>query len=473
MNSLFPNVGALSNKIAELKALRQFILGDHASIKGEGRQVELELVRNGEFLGQADLGHRPVHRCDLLGRAPFSESDSFLDRPYLSRAHFRALETIKGWMHDAGMTARIDPMGNLIGRYEGTDDDARALLVGSHIDSVSDAGCYDGALGVMLGIECVDALAKRGIRLPFAIEVIAFGDEEGSRFPASMMCSQAITRAPEAHILNIKDRAGTTLRQALHDFGLDPENVKNTVRSSADIIGYVEAHIEQGPVLEAEELAIGVVTGIAAQLRVTARFRGEAGHAGTIPMHLRKDALAAAAEGALAIESVCKDGPPDLVGTVGGLRTSTTAFNVIAAEAELFIDLRASTRAIRDAAMAKIRRKLEWIADTRGVDLTTSILQDLPGCQFTPALMQMLEDAVESAGIRPFKLVSGAGHDAMSVATFAPVAMLFVRCENGVSHNAAERVRASDVDCAARALIEFVMRAGQNFRDIEARLKPL
>jgi allantoate deiminase len=423
--------------------------------------VELELVRHRQSLEQADLGRRPVERCDLLGKAPYSEKENLLDRPYLSNAHRHSLEMITTWMRDAGMSVRLDAMGNLVGRYEGASANAPALLIGSHIDSVSDAGRYDGALGVMLGIECIDVLAKEGVRLPLAIEVIAFGDEEGSRFAASMMCSQAVARGVDPAALDTRDKNGTTLRQALRDFGLDPEKVGNAKRSPKDILAYVEAHIEQGPVLEGEELAVGVVTGIAAQLRVTARFKGEAGHAGTIPMRLRRDALAAAAAGVLAIESICKAGPGDLVGTVGGLRTSTVAFNVIAAEAEISIDLRASSQTVRDAAMTEIGKTLEKIAGERNVELTLSILQDLPGCQFDGKLMQLMDGAVQSIGIRPYRLVSGAGHDAMSIAGLAPVAMLFVRCDQGVSHNAAENVRASDVDAAVRTLVQFVKRAGQ------------
>jgi allantoate deiminase len=341
---------------------------------------------------------------------------------------------------------------------------APALLIGSHIDTVHDGGRYDGALGVMLGIECVEVLAAQDKRLPFAIEVIAFGDEEGSRFPASMLCSRAIVEPVDPAQLALTDENGVTLAQALTQFGLDPAQVGKAARGPGEVLAYIEAHIEQGPVLEAEELPIGVVTGIAAQLRLKAVFKGVAGHAGTSPMNLRHDAVAAAACAVLAVERICRAGPPDLRGTVGRFRSSTSAYNVIAGEAEIGIDLRAATNAVRDAVAATIRAELDAIAAERGVKLEFSVVQDLSACPCDPQLTALMGDAVEAVGVRPFQLLSGAGHDALTVAPLAPVAMLFIRCEGGVSHNAAEQVAAADVDMAARALVEFVERLGEDRR---------
>ena len=407
-----------------------------------------------------DMGLRPVARCDALGVAPFSESSAFLLRPYLTASHRNALDLLGEWMIEAGMTVRLDPVGNLIGRYEGLTAGAPALLIGSHIDTVPDSGRYDGALGVMLGVECVAAFSRTGRRLPFAIEVIAFGDEEGSRFPASMLCSKAIATGIDAEALALTDQDGVTLGKSLENFGLDPNKVADAARRPGDVLAYVEAHIEQGPILESEGLPIGVVTGIAAQLRLRAKFVGAAGHAGTTPMHLRSDAIAAAAAGILTVERICRDGAQDLVGTVGKIQTSTSAFNVIAGEAEIFIDVRASNRETRNAAAEEIRRELELIAQSRRLGFEFVQVQDLPGCPCDLDLTRLMAEAVEDVGVPARMMMSGAGHDAMAVAHIAPVSMLFIRCEGGVSHNSAEQVTTEDTGFAARAMVAFIERLG-------------
>ena len=403
-----------------------------------------------------DLGDRPIARCNILGTAPYSEDAEILNRPYLTESHRKTLETVRIWMIAAGMSVRFDPLGNLLGRYEGETAGAPALLIGSHIDTVRNGGRYDGALGVMLGIEAVDMLFKAARRLPFAIEVIAFGDEEGSRFPASMLCSRGIAERLDAAALSIRDADGVTLRQALADFGMDPDAHAEAVRERGEVLAYIEAHIEQGPVLEDRGLGIGVVTGIAAQLRLKATFVGLAGHAGTTPMNLRKDAIAAAAAAVLAVEEICAAGAPDLRGTVGRVLPSTAAYNVIAGRAEIGIDLRASTGAVRDAAAGEIKTRFEEIAAGRGLGLEFAVVQDLAATPCDPRLIALMAEAVQAVGVEPFHMVSGAGHDAMAVKTLCPVAMLFIRCEGGVSHNPAEAVAAADVDLAVKAMVQFM-----------------
>ncbi len=406
------------------------------------------------------MGARAVARCDVLGAVPYSESADQLLRPYLTASHRASLDRLSEWMAEAGMSVRLDPIGNLIGRYEAAMPGAPALLIGSHIDTVPGGGRYDGALGVMLGVECVGWFAQAGRRLPFAIEVIAFGDEEGSRFPASMLCSRALADGVPRAALDIADEAGTTVGQALAAFGLDPAAAGGAARQPGEVIAFLEPHIEQGPVLEAGGLSLGVVTGIAAQVRLKARFTGVAGHAGTTPMGLRADALAAAAEGVLAVERICRAGPEDLVGTVGRIQTSTAAFNVIVGRAELSIDVRAGVKAPRDAAAAEVKTALAAIAASRGLALEITQVQDLPGSPCDPDLTAVLAQAVADIGVAPRRLMSGAGHDAMTVAKLCPMAMLFIRCEGGVSHNAAEQVTAQDTDDAARAMVAFVERLG-------------
>ncbi|HEY2051737.1 MAG TPA: allantoate amidohydrolase [Caulobacteraceae bacterium] len=410
-----------------------------------------------------NAGLRAIERCDSLGARPYSEATDFLERPFLTEAHRHALEAVRGWMEAAGLSTRIDPIGNLVGRSDAAPD-APTLVIGSHIDSVRNAGRYDGPLGVMIGIECAEALSRRASPPPFAIEVIAFGDEEGSRFPVSMMGSRALTAPLPAECLELKDAAGTTVRQALAAFGLDPDTVPSAARRPGQIIAYVEPHIEQGPVLEASGLPVGVVSGIAGQLRLIVRFSGTAGHAGTTPMRLRRDALAAAAEAILAIEAVCARGPADLVGTVGRVLTSSLAFNVIVGGAEIGVDIRAATDPVRDAAADEVRQAVAAIAARRSLDVTIETAQRLPASPCDPRLVAHMTEAVRSVGVEPVTLVSGAGHDAMTMAALAPTAMLFIRCAGGISHNPAESATAADADIACRALTAFIERLAEDFR---------
>lgn len=406
-------------------------------------------------------GERAIARCDALGVAPYSDADKGLYRAWLTPAHRAAQGAVADWMGLAGMATRLDAASNLIGRYEGEHRDAPALLIGSHLDSVRDAGRYDGPLGIMLGIECVAALHARGERMPFAIEVIAFGDEEGSRFPASMFTSRAVagTLAPSA-LDGVVDAAGVSVAQALAGWGLAAAHFHQAARRPDEVIGYLEAHIEQGPVLEAEGLALGVVTGIAAQLRFEVSVRGRAGHAGTSPMPLRADALTAAAECVLAVEAVAREAASDLVATVGRMQVLPGATNVIPGRVSFSLDVRAGDDARRDAGAAQILRRFEAIAAAREVQVEAVQVQDLAASPCDTHLVELLAQAVEAQDIAPRRLVSGAGHDAMVMRALCPTAMLFVRCDGGISHNPAERASAADAGLAVAAMLDFIERLG-------------
>ena len=409
-------------------------------------------------IGDFTPGVRAKARCDLMGVAPYSEADGMLVRPFLTPAHDEALKTLAFWMEDAGMSARRDTAGNLIGRYEGATPDAPALLIGSHIDSVRNGGRYDGALGVMLGIDVVEALSRAGHRLPFAVEVIAFGDEEGSRFPASMACSRAVAGTVNPNVMEMTDAEGVSLAEAFAAFGLDPTRLEEAARKPGEIVAFLEAHIEQGPVLEAESLALGVVTAIAAQKRLMVRFTGMAGHAGTTPMTLRKDPGPAAAEAILALERICAAGQDGLVGTVGRITALPGAFNVIPGAVEYSMDIRAEVAATRDAAVAAITAEIEAIAARRSLEVSVALMQDLAASPCDPGLTILLEAAVAETGQAVRRLPSGAGHDAMVIADLCPTAMLFIRCEGGISHNPREAVSEADCALAAKAMLGFVER---------------
>jgi allantoate deiminase len=398
-------------------------------------------------------GARAVGRCDMLGVAPFSDTAEGLYRGYLTPAFYAALDVVAGWMTEAGMTVRRDAAANLIGRYEGSVPDAPALLIGSHIDSVRDAGRYDGPLGILLGIEAVAALA--GGRLPFAIEVIAFGDEEGSRFPAAMLTSRAVAGTLDPGALELCDGEGVRLGELI-----DLAVYRAAARRPGTTLAYLETHIEQGPVLEAEGLAVGTVTGIAAQLRYRVEVIGTAGHAGTCAMPLRRDALAGAAEMVLAIETIARAAASDLVATVGTIEALPGAANVIPGTVRFTLDVRAGDAARRDAAAEAMLDRIHAIADARGLGFSIERIHDLPASPCDPALMDLLDAATVAAGQSVRRLVSGAGHDAMVMAALCPTAMLFVRCKGGVSHNPAEHVDPADAEIALGVMLGFIERLG-------------
>ena len=396
---------------------------------------------------------RIMQRCDELAR--HSELPGGLTRVFLSPQYRAATDLVLGWMRDAGMQASLDAIGNTVGRFDSEVGGTPCLVLGSHLDTVRDAGRYDGMLGVITAIECVAALARAGRRLPFAIEVIGFGDEEGVRFGTTMLGSRALAGRLDRATLESRDAAGTSVRQALLEFGLDPDRALQLGRPKGALAGYVELHIEQGPVLEAERLPIGVVTAINGFSRLRTRMRGTAGHAGTVPMQLRRDALAAAAECVLAVERTARS-KPELVGTVGRIEAKPGAINVIPGEVEFTIDIRAPRDELRGQAVTEVQTEVAAIASRRGLNCQLELIQELGVTACAPWLMRQLERAVERQNVRVRSLPSGAGHDGQAMSAMTDVAMLFVRCRGGISHNPAESITREDAGVAARALYDFI-----------------
>jgi len=402
-------------------------------------------------------GVRARVRCDLLGEGAFTDMQGGLFRPWLGPAYRATQAQLGDWMAEAGMGWRIDAAGNIVGRYEGTQPDAPALMIGSHIDSVHDGGRYDGMLGVVLGIEVVAQFHARGVRFPFAIEVVGFGDEEGSRFPVSMLTSQAVAGRAVVPDPALRDRTGLSVADAMAACGLDVARLCDAARAPGTVVAYLEAHIEQGPVLEAEDHALGVVSGIVAQKRFEIVIEGVAGHAGTMAMALRHDALAAAAEVILAVEHVARAGTGDLVATVGRMEVLPGATNVVPGRVVMSLDVRAALAQMRDDAADAIGRAVAGIARQRGVAARVTEMQALEASPCDAVLTHALAEAVEAVtGLPARRLSSGAGHDAMVLADLAPTAMLFLRCRGGVSHNPAEAVRDDDVEAALAAMVAFV-----------------
>ena len=402
------------------------------------------------------FGHIILERAEILSR--FTEQPGRITRTYLTLQHRQAGDAILAWMRDAGLTADYDALGNVVGRYASDEPAAPLVLTGSHMDSVVDAGKFDGLFGILTAIACVKDLHARGKRLPFTLEVIAFADEEGVRFGVSMMGSKALSGNFDRAALETKDADGVTLRDALLAFGGDPDGVASLRRDARKILVVVESHIEQGPVLLNEGLAVGVVTSIAGTTRVRVRVTGLAGHAGTVPMPVRKDALAAASEMVLALERYCSERATELVGTVGKLAIpGGGATNVIPGCVDFMVDLRSGVDAKRFAALKEVETQIRAIAVRRGVALDWQPILHLAAAPCDSAQQQRLAASIQALGIAPRFLPSGAGHDAMQFAGVAPLAMLFVRCGNGgISHNPLETMTAEDAETATAVLLHYL-----------------
>jgi len=410
-----------------------------------------------------------MDRLDEL--ASISSEPHGLTRLNLTPQHAAANHLAASWMREAGMATRTDEVGNLIGRYESDPSGAPALVLGSHLDSVRDAGRYDGTLGVVLAIEVVEALAQRGRRLPFALEVIAFADEEGVRFQAGLLGSKAMTGTEDPNWLELEDENGTTVAEALRAFGLDPDLAERAVRDPSELIGYLEVHIEQGPVLEAEDTPVGVVTAVSGALRHRVTVCGQSGHAGTVPMRARNDALAAAAEAVLELERISL-AETDAVGTVGELTVLNAAVNVVPGSVRFSVDIRATADATLRRMDEHFRASLAAIALRRGVAFRNEELYEAPACVFGGSLAQALTEAIVAEGLPVRRLPSGAGHDAMAFADFTDSAMLFVRCRGGVSHQPSESVSVGDVQRALRVVLRTVVSfAGNTAARVEADLE--
>jgi len=402
---------------------------------------------------QTGLGEAITEK--LLELAAVSDESGLLTRLYLSPAHRRAADLVAKWMREAGMTTRLDALGNVVGRYKAREGVPLTLMLGSHIDTVRNAGRFDGALGVVTAIEVVKAASASGKRFPFAVEVIAFGDEEGVRFASTLGGAKALAGRFDTKTLDEVGEDGVSRRRALVTFGSNPARVSEEALSPDRSAGYVEVHIEQGPVLEKEGLPVGIVTAIDGVTRGTVEVGGVAGHAGTVPMTMRHDALAAAAEMLLAIEDRAR-ARPTLVATVGKMEVPASAANTIPGQVRFSLDIRSPSDQERTSALGDIKEKIASIAQGRGVSARLTIGHEAPAALCDARLSDQLAQAVEGCGIAPRRLPSGAGHDAMAFDKVIPFAMLFVRCRGGVSHNPDEYACPADIDVAARVLSAFL-----------------
>jgi allantoate deiminase len=380
-----------------------------------------------------------IERCQEL--AGFSEETGCTTRTFLSPPMRDCHREIAGWLAPLGTQVRIDAAGNLRALYPSAASGSKRLLIGSHLDTVPNAGAYDGILGVVLAVSLLEALGRR--KLTFEIEVVGFSEEEGVRFGTPYIGSRALVGRLDHGLLEHKDANGVSVRRAIEEFGLKPDEIPDA-RLSDNAFAYLEFHIEQGPVLEQIGRPLGVVEGIAGQSRLEVTFIGRANHAGTTPMNLRHDAIAAAAEWITTVEAEAT-GTSGLATTVGRIQVIPGATNVIAGETRLSLDVRHKLDDVRTRAVETLLRKAEQIAERRGMIVHWSTQLDQKAVAMNPFLVCKAGEAIQSVGCEPFTMVSGAGHDAMILAEIVPAAMIFLRTPGGISHSPAEKVEIGDV----------------------------
>ena len=392
--------------------------------------------------GTTSRAEEVIARCKKL--ASFTEGPDCTRRTFLSPPMRDCHREIARWMESLGVQARVDAAGNIRGVYPAVQPNAPRLLIGSHLDTVPNAGAYDGVLGVVLAVALLEEL--RGRRFCFGIEVVGFSEEEGVRFGTPFIGSRALVGRLDKKLLEIRDAHGTSMREAIEEFGLNPDEIPQAELEN-DSMGYFEFHIEQGPVLEKLNLPLAVVEAIAGQSRLEFTFLGRANHAGTTPMHHRCDAVAGAAQWIGAVERLAQE-VPGLVATVGKIEATPGATNVIAGEAWLTLDVRHSSDEIRTRAVVDLIRHAEGIAARRGLSVRENTLLSQRAVAMDAFFNGEIEQAILKTGCKPHRMVSGAGHDAMIMAEKVPSAMIFLRTPGGTSHDPAESVAVEDIQKA-------------------------
>ncbi len=404
-----------------------------------------------------ELAAEVLARCDALARC--SEDPQRIHRTFCSPAMGYAQRLVSEWMQSAGMTTRVDAAANLIGRLERVGPHAsRRVLVGSHLDTVIDAGRYDGILGVMLGIAAATALRETGAALPWALEVIGFSDEEGVRYGVPFLGSRALAGTLDAELLRLGDAEGISMSQALRDFGVDPLEIPRCAAGD-DVAAYLEAHIEQGPLLEMLGAPLAAVTAIAGQSRLSIEWTGDGGHAGTAPMQGRNDAFTAACRWSLAVERLGLE-TPGLVATVGRVDVDPNVPNCIPRRVRASLDVRHHEDAVRTKAVGQLIELAEAAARDSRLAVRVEYDHQHAAVAMDADLAERLAGSITTTGFEPQRMVSGAGHDAGVMATVAPTALLFVRSPGGVSHHPDEAVTRGDVAAALRVMVDFIQRLG-------------
>ncbi len=396
---------------------------------------------------------RVMRRCEAL--AAVSESGDYIERTYLSDSHKRANAIVEGWIAEAKAEHWQDAVGNVWGRLPSQDADSKTLILGSHLDTIVDAGKYDGILGVLMAVELLHLLRSQNIALPFNIDVVGFCDEEGVRFGATLLGSYAIADRWKDDWLDLTDVNGVSIAEAMTSFGLDSTKVSDAAIPRENLAGYLEVHIEQGPVLDRANLPVGVVTAIAGARRFNFVIEGESGHAGTVPMEMRKDALVGAC---LCVQEVEKAANLyDVVATVGDINCHPGAVNVVPGNVQFSLDIRSARDKTRDAAFAWLTDRFDSILNSRDLAMSWQEIHKAPSVACSSKWQRTLEKSIADCNLEVLSLPSGAGHDAMAMENITPLGMLFVRCKDGISHHPAESIMVQDVEVAMEVLMTAII----------------
>jgi len=389
--------------------------------------------------------------------AAISDAGGMISRVYGTPAFIKAGNKIIAWMQLAGLETSIDNMHNIRGRLKGNKAGAGTLIIASHFDTVVNAGKFDGPLGIIMGLDIIGRLVQNKTILPFNIELVAFCDEEGTRFHTTYLGSKVIAGSFDRNLLNKTDSDGITLQSVIQQLGGDPEQLDNDSLAKEKLMGYFEIHIEQGPVLYAAGIPVAVVTAIAGQQRAELVFTGEAAHAGTVPMDMRRDALCCAALCITAIEGFAVNNKTSIVATVGKLDITNAASNVIPGQVKCTLDIRSPDRLLLSAACDTLHKRMTEICGERNISFTWNKIQETGPVACDPVMNEMLKRSIEVSGYEVVELVSGAGHDAVPLAAICPVSMLFVRCFKGISHNPLEEVESKDIAAAIEVADNFLL----------------
>ena len=395
-----------------------------------------------------------LERLDAL--AAISETPGMITRTYGTEAFLKGRNLVQTWFENAGLQTRTDNIGNLRGRLAGVPETNKTFVIASHIDTVVNAGKFDGPLGVVLGLDLLEQLQQNKTELPFNLELIAFSDEEGVRFHTTYLGSKVVAGSFEESTLDKKDAAGISLKDAIKTISGNPEKLFQNAIPAEDWLGYFEAHIEQGPVLYESNIPVAVVTSIAGQNRIEITLKGMAGHAGTVPMHMRRDALAGAAEIMLETEKFALNQNGEIVATFGKLTIPNAASNVIPGEVIFTLDLRSANEKTLKTAEATIKNIAEEITRKRNLQASWNLVQHTEPVTCSKNLNELLTEAISEAGYEVIKLVSGAGHDTVPISKVAPATMLFVRCYEGISHNPLENAEPKDIAAALKVSENFL-----------------
>jgi len=404
------------------------------------------------FIARAEKILARIHKLAAL-----SEDDDGVTRTFGTPAFLQGSALVSSWFEQAGLSTRLDGIGNVRGRLVSANPEAKTFVIASHIDTVVNAGRFDGPLGVLLGLDLLESLVAQKAKLPFHIELIAFSDEEGVRFHTTYLGSKVVAGSFDLALLPRTDAAGISLAEAIQTMGGSPATLAQDAIAAEEWLGYFEVHIEQGPVLWEQNIPVALVTAIAGQQRVELTWRGMAGHAGTVPMDMRQDALAGAAEFVLAVEQFGLEHKAALVATVGKLDVRHAASNVIAGEVVCSLDLRSADATRLATAYEQLRERAEILAACRRLTLHWNLIQHTAPVTCDAGLNEQLTQAIADAGYPVVKLVSGAGHDAVPVSFVAPATMLFVRCFKGISHNPLENAELPDIAAAVQVSERFLL----------------